>query len=320
LYKYDKSYFEHRSTKTGFIRDSLEKVYRLVDVLEYVNRNPLLQECLALKGGTAINLAVFNLPRLSVDIDFDFCLTMSRDEMLQYRKRINNDILTYLLSQGYTLNSGKGKNSHSLDSWVFWYINAAGNRDNIKIEINYSMRDHILPPEKIPIQTDLLEKSFAIKTLAPLELFGSKIKALIDRTAARDLFDINNVVYFGTFDESEQALLKKCILFYLAIGGNQKLSEEVDLSTIDNLSWYKIQQSLLPMLRKSEWFDLEVAKKRVKSYLTGLLQLNPSEKAFLISFQNKEYKPELLFDDCVIIDRIKNHPMALWRISAKDKI
>jgi predicted nucleotidyltransferase component of viral defense system len=37
--------------------------------LEYLNTNPILKETLALKGGTAINLTIFNLPRLSVDID-----------------------------------------------------------------------------------------------------------------------------------------------------------------------------------------------------------------------------------------------------------
>ena len=47
----------------------MEKVTRLSDVLEYLNTNPILKETLALKGGTAINLTIFNLPRLSVDID-----------------------------------------------------------------------------------------------------------------------------------------------------------------------------------------------------------------------------------------------------------
>jgi hypothetical protein len=30
-------------------------------------------------------------------------------------------------------------------------------------------------------------------------------------------------------------------------------------------------------------------------------------------FTNRNYRPELLFDDEEIISRIKNHPMALWR-------
>lgn len=72
LYKYDKAFLEQKAKETGFVRDNLEKVYRLTDVLMYLNTNPNLSERLVLKGGTAINLTVFNMPRLSVDIDLDF--------------------------------------------------------------------------------------------------------------------------------------------------------------------------------------------------------------------------------------------------------
>ncbi len=133
MYKYDKHYFDKRASETGFIRDNLEKVYRLADVLQYINTNPLHKNCLALKGGTAINLTVFNMPRLSLDIDLDFCKFVTREEMIEYRKRINEDLIAFLQTQGYALNLEKGKNPHSLDSWVFWYINSAGNRDNLKV-------------------------------------------------------------------------------------------------------------------------------------------------------------------------------------------
>ena len=69
---YDKIYIGKRAEELGYVRDTLEKVYRLADILEYLNTNPLLRESLALKGGTAINLTIFNLPRLSVDIDLDY--------------------------------------------------------------------------------------------------------------------------------------------------------------------------------------------------------------------------------------------------------
>lgn len=95
MYKYDKSYFDKRAKETGFIRDNLEKVFRLADILEYINRNPLHKDCLALKGDIAINLAMFNMPRLSVDIDLDFCKPVSREEMLEYRKKINEDLVTF---------------------------------------------------------------------------------------------------------------------------------------------------------------------------------------------------------------------------------
>jgi hypothetical protein len=62
MYNYSKKDLERMTTETGFIRDNLEKVLRLCDVLQYFNENPLFTERLALKGGTAVNLTVFNFP------------------------------------------------------------------------------------------------------------------------------------------------------------------------------------------------------------------------------------------------------------------
>ena len=72
LSNYDKIFIGKRAVELGFVRDTLEKVYPLADILEYLNTNSLLKESLALKGGTAINLTIFNLPSLSVDIDLDY--------------------------------------------------------------------------------------------------------------------------------------------------------------------------------------------------------------------------------------------------------
>ena len=141
---YNKKDLEKIESETGFIRDNLEKIFRLYDILKFLNENPLFSESLALKGGTAINLLVFDLPRLSVDIDLDFTKACSKEEMLQIRDQINKEIFNYLFSQDYAL-SPNTRNPHSLDSWVFYYQNAAGNKDNIKIEVNYSLRNHILP-------------------------------------------------------------------------------------------------------------------------------------------------------------------------------
>lgn len=145
MYKYDKAFLEQKAKETGFVRDNLEKVYRLTDVLMYLNTNPNLSERLVLKGGTAINLTVFNMPRLSVDIDLDFNGNCNREEMLEARKIIGDNILAYMKANGYTQMADKSKTPHSLDSWVFAFTNSAGNNDNIKVEINYSMRNHVLP-------------------------------------------------------------------------------------------------------------------------------------------------------------------------------
>lgn len=59
---YNKNDIALLANKTYFLRDNLEKVLRLVDVLQYIAQNDKLSDCLVLKGGTAINLTVFEMP------------------------------------------------------------------------------------------------------------------------------------------------------------------------------------------------------------------------------------------------------------------
>jgi len=95
----------------GFVRDTYEKICRLTEVLKFFESDDLLGKSLALKGGTAINLTIFDLPRLSVDIDLDFSENVTRDEMMISRLKINDRIEKYMAANGYTL-SPKSKNYH----------------------------------------------------------------------------------------------------------------------------------------------------------------------------------------------------------------
>lgn len=312
LSRYDVIYLSKKAEELGFVRDTLEKITRLADVLEYLNTNPILKESLALKGGTAINLTIFNLPRLSVDIDMDYLVSNSRDEMLEQRELINNIIDRYMISQGYTKNV-KTKNPHSLDSWVYDYIGASGNRDNIKIEINYSLRAHVLQAEERPIITEHFLSEYKIKTLAPVEIFGSKINALLNRAAARDLYDVMNMIHFKLFDGSEETLLKKIVVFYAAISA-KVINKSFDASVIDTITKQRIKTDLLPVIKRKDDFELETAKRLVKAYIAGLMVLTEAEREFLDRFEKGEYIPELLFEDERISERIKNHPMALWKM------
>jgi len=309
---YNKNDLAQLATQTNFLRDNLEKVLRLADVLRFISDNPKLNHCLVLKGGTAINLTVFAMPRLSVDIDLDFHSACSRDEMLEARSVINAEIQAYMASQSYML-SPSTKNPHSLDSWVFFYQNAAGNRDNIKIEINYSMRQHIYAPEWHTINADFLAAS-KVLTLAPIELFGSKIKALIERHTCRDLYDVYNLLHNELFCTFNLSIMRKIVVFYLAVGGSQMPAKEYNLDSIRQINFSQIRASLLPMLKKGDSFDFEIAKKEVIAFLQTLLQLTENEIAFIDAFNSKRYQPELLFDDETILKNISNHPMAFWKV------
>ncbi len=57
------------AAEAGFSPEAYEKVARLLDLLAGLNSHPYVRGRLALKGGTALNLFVFDVPRLSVDID-----------------------------------------------------------------------------------------------------------------------------------------------------------------------------------------------------------------------------------------------------------
>jgi len=70
------------------------------------------------------------------------------------------------------------------------------------------------------------------------------------------------------------------------------------------------------VLKKSDKFDFESAKREIKMYLTALMLLSDNEKLFVEKFNKNKYHPELLFDELEIVDRIKNHPMAIWKCNS----
>lgn len=86
-----------KAKELNFVRDTVEKVLRLADILDYLNTNLLTKDTLALKGGTAINLTVFNLLRLSVDLDFDYSVEQSYVELENMKNTVKGFIEKILL-------------------------------------------------------------------------------------------------------------------------------------------------------------------------------------------------------------------------------
>lgn len=308
---FNRSDIDKLATELNFIRDNMEKVLRLCAILKHINSDSTLSQNLALKGGTAINLLVTQVPRLSVDIDLDFTENCDRPAMLRHRKAITERLQSYMFANGYRL-MPRSKSPFSVDSWVFQYTNAIGNLDNIKIEINYSMRCHLLPMEYHPIQLSAFSE-VKVRSLALVELYASKIKALLERGAARDLFDVHNMIQNHAIDDMQKPLLRKGVVFYTAVGGNKKPSFPFSLEAIERLQFKQIRTTLLPMLKKGAFYDLEAVKQSVCEYLTVLLELTDSERLFIEHFNADEYRPELLFEDETIVERVRDHPMALWK-------
>ena len=111
-----------------------------------MNNDPDLKGKLALKGGTAINLTSVDLPHLSVDIDLDFTENLSKEEIEKEKSKLSKRLTDYMWQEGYLLNA-EPRRHYALASYSFAYINNAGNRDSIKVEINFMDRCHILSLE-----------------------------------------------------------------------------------------------------------------------------------------------------------------------------
>lgn len=294
----------------GFVRDTFEKVLRLNEILRFMNEEEYLREHLLLKGGTAINLVVFNLPRLSVDIDMDYTPNDTKEDMLVAREKITTLIKEYMEAEGYQLSSGS-RFTHSLDAFYYQYQNAGGNRDMIKLELNYSLRSHILEPVHRRIISEAFDDGMTIRMVAPMEIFAAKGNALISRAAARDLYDWGNLIAGNLFEE-ERDMFRKCFAFYATIS-SETVNRNFDTSAIDSLSFDKIRRDLFPVLSKKDNFMLEERKQQAKEYIANLMQLTEREQEYMDRFVVKEYAPELLFDDKEIVERIKEHPMAIWK-------
>ena len=148
----------------------------------------LVDDTFALKGGTAINLFVRDMPRLSVDLDLVFPdHTLPREQAL---KRINEAIrqsAVRLQKQGFQTHAPAAAESGETKLLV-----RRGNIE-VKIEVNFVMRGTVLP-----VRTESLKQTARETLQADLEIpvaslddvYGGKLVAAMDRQHPRDLFDV----------------------------------------------------------------------------------------------------------------------------------
>ena len=310
---FDRISLGREAKELGFVRDSFEKVQRLVDVLAFMEEDSVLRDSLALKGGTAINLTIFDLPRLSVDIDLDYTKNLSRDEMLDQREVVSSRIENYMVQNGYHA-TNRSKQYHALDSFVFSYQNSGNMMDNLKVEINYVLRCHVLELNRCSICGTMLGRDCSVLRLDPTEIFASKIVALLNRSKPRDLYDLSNFLQSNLVQSVDLSLLRKCVVFYTAIGSDTMLTE-YSFQRLRNISQNRIKTDLVPVIKSGEFFDARKAVDNCIPFLQELLTISEEERQFLKLFHEKIYLPELLFNDEAILSRITNHPMAIWKCS-----
>lgn len=310
---YSKQYISEFVTKTGFISSNIEKVIRLLDVLRFIGSelDPEHKK-LALKGGTAINLLYMGLPRLSVDIDFDYIGSLDKEVAIKDREIIMKSIDGFMLKEGYIV-SAKSRGSAILASRTYSFTNAFGNKDNIKVEINFIDRVHIFGIDNV--EASYFERNVGVATPIKEELFGMKICALIDRGKPRDLYDVNNIISISS--ELDREKLRKSVLFYLSLDGIFNIADNT-FEKLKAITSNEIKRELLPVLAKRDRFDLKEVENKVVTWLKELLVLTEEEKQYLVQFSNGDYNPSLLFGN-IITEKISHHPMAKWRVSCIGK-
>lgn len=164
----------------------------------------------ALKGGTAINLFIRDMPRLSVDLDLVFTdHSLPRDEALA---RINEAIrqsAERLKTRGFqthvlaTVDAGETK----------LLVRRAG--IEVKVEVNFVMRGTVYPVRTMamtPMARDTLLADLEIPVVSLEDVYGGKLVAAIDRQHPRDLFDVMPLFTH----EGVTAGIRRAFVVYLA--------------------------------------------------------------------------------------------------------
>lgn len=290
---------------------TLDKVDRLLDLLDEMGEHPRLRGKLALHGGTAINLFMLGVPRLSVDIDVSYVGALSREEMLADRPVVERSIEEVARSQGYALSGGAG--GHAGRTFVLGYRSGWGS-DHVKIDCIYMNRSPILPlsQRESPLRSDFDALSFS-----DAELVGGKVKAFFDRVKVRDLYDLSNLsklVEGLSADESE--LTHKVILYYASLsaafphGFDHRPSRFLGRED-------ELEEQLYPMLRKRENMPtLEVLLQDAGAFIERyVLPQNDAEYEYLDWFAQGKYHPELLFSNPEMVEAASVSPEAQWKLA-----
>jgi predicted nucleotidyltransferase component of viral defense system len=146
-----------------------------------------VDDTFALKGGTAINLFIRDMPRLSVDLDLAFPdHTLPREQALT---RINEAILQTserLKKRGFQIHIPPAAAGETK-------LLVRKGRIEVKIEVNFVLRGTVQPVRQaslMPVASDVLMADLEIPVVSLEDVYGGKLVAALDRQHPRDLFDV----------------------------------------------------------------------------------------------------------------------------------
>jgi predicted nucleotidyltransferase component of viral defense system len=299
------------SKATGFRPEVLEKVIHLLNLLEGFNRHPFLKGRLALKGGTALNLFLLDVPRLSVDIDLNYVGATDRDTMMAERPKIEQAIHAVCSREG--MNIVRVPTDYAGGKWRLRYESALGEGGNLEVDLNFMFR---VPLWAVTSRSATVG-SYAATQISVLdlhELAAGKFAALLSRRASRDLFDAHQLLARGDLDMTK---LRLGFVLYGAMNRKDWRTVAIDDVGYDHR---ELENELIPVVRNEylarrkagDWAEVMIAECR--DGLGVVLPLAVNEIDFLDRLlDHGEIRPELITADSAMSERINTHPLLLWK-------
>ncbi len=259
------------------------------------------QELFALKGGTAINFFICDLPRLSVDIDLTYLKKSQRSEAI-------TEIGEGLRAIGQSIierrNRYKIREIKSRDGLLQKIVIMDG-VTSIKIEPNFTIRGTLLPVEKLGIQQAVEDRFlYSVKNIPVLseaELYAGKICAALSRQHPRDFFDIKELLDKKGISD----VMRQAFVVYL-VCSPRPIHELLQPNLIDLKSVY--ENEFVNMTEKDISLEsLLDARERLIHIINHDLSAN--ERDFLLSMKQGEPDYSLL-----PFQNIEQFPALQWKL------
>jgi hypothetical protein len=232
-----------------------------------------VDDTFALKGGTAINLFVRDMPRLSVDLDLVFAdYNLSRVRALG---RINDAI-----RQSAERLNKRGFQTHALaaaDAGETKLLVRRGDVE-VKIEVNFVMRGTVQPVRMAsltPKARETLLADLEIPVVSLEDMYGGKLVAALDRQHPRDLFDVMQLFAH----EGITTDIRRAFVVYLA--SHSRPVHEVLFPTLQDIRQEYAQNFIGMTTEPVALEDLLAARERMLRELQQGLDTN--ERQFLLS-------------------------------------
>jgi len=293
---------------TGFGAELLEKVFRLMALLDALNSHPFLKTRIALKGGTALNLFHFDVPRLSVDIDLNYLGAVDRDTMLAEKPKAEQAVQAVCSREGLAIR--RMPTEHAGGKWRLTYVGAKGDPGNLELDISFMLRTPLWPCVTKECHRVGSIRAAPVRVLDLHELTAGKLAALLARSASRDVFDAHALLVTPGLDPA------KLRLGFVVYGGLNRKDWRTVLPGDVTAEANEVQMELVPLLRA----DRAQAKREVAAWagklvaecherLALVLPLRDHETEFIRRLNDQgEIAPELITADPAMHATLREHP------------